>query len=128
MASTSTVRDRYSSEVLRLHGAGLSQRQIAARVGITRPMVQRIVNSADPSELSGSDDEVSEFRRELLEALDALWAENGNSFIKGGAVIPMLYRLENAETAFNAEYGLTGNHAVKAAKLRRMMAEGFLNG
>jgi transposase len=128
MASTSVKRDHNASEVVRLDAAGLSQRQIASRLGISRPMVQRILDSYDPGSSNGSDEEVSEFRKSLLDALDEVWAGNRDSFItRDGVVDPMLYRLEAAESAFNAEYGLTGRNAIKAAKLRRMMAEGCIN-
>lgn len=126
MAKTSAARDRKSAEVRRLAAAGVSQRQIAARLGISRPMVQRILDSYDPAGVDES--EVADFRRELIESLDAVWVTNGRSFLCGGVVDPMLYRLEAAENAFNAEYGLFGARAVQAARLRRMIAEGCLSG
>jgi len=127
MATTSVKRDQNTAEVWRLHAAGLSQRQIASRLHITRPMVQRILDSADDRPSIGSDDEVSEFRSELSDALVAVWEGNRGSWISNGVVDPMLYRLEAAENRFNSEYGLSGNRGVKAVKLRRMMAEGELN-
>jgi hypothetical protein len=129
MASTSADRDRNAREVRRLSAAGLSQRQIADRLNITRPMVQRILVSSDPAELNGSDDsDVDEFRGEVLAELrgTGTWRGQLHSFLLDGEVDPLLYQIEAAEVRFNSEYELTGRRAVKAAKLARMMGEGEL--
>jgi transcriptional regulator with XRE-family HTH domain len=116
MAVTSVIRDKNASDVWRLHDAGLSQRQIAERLRISRPMVQRILSVDDPIQYAASGD-VAEFRAELLTALD-----------QADGDLVFLRRLEAAEARFNAEYGLTGRGMVKAAQLRRMMAEGYVHG
>jgi predicted transcriptional regulator len=42
---------------MRLRAAGRSQRQIAEQLHISRPMVQRIIDSSDPNAFSGSEDD-----------------------------------------------------------------------
>ena len=55
MAVTSVQRDHNTADVMRLHASGVSQRAIASRLGISRPMVQRIIDSADDYPVIGSD-------------------------------------------------------------------------
>ena len=116
VASTSIDRDRKASEVRRLAAAGLSQRQIASRLGVTRPMVQRILASSDPVRTS-ADPDVDEFRREVTEVATEAFQDRNLDALK---------ILEGYESQFNDEYCLAGNRAVKIAKLRRMMLEGIL--
>jgi transcriptional regulator with XRE-family HTH domain len=113
VAKTSVSRDKNASEVLRLHDAGLSQRQIAARLGVSRSMVVRILDSGEPVQPAAYNPDVASFRAELLTALD----QAGD--------IAVVRQLEAYERQFNAEYGLSGAGAVKAARLRRMMFEGL---
>ena len=117
MAKTSVERDQVDFEVRRLANAGVSQRQIASRLGITRPMVQRILAKPDQRKDSVSDPEVASFRSEVTEAADTAFA-NGD--------LSQLQLLEECESEFNAEHGLQRPRAVQAAKLRRMMLKGAL--
>lgn len=75
MAVTSVTRDQKSAEVMRLHAAGLSQRAIAARVGISRPMVQRILDSSDPLAVAGLEDDPDGVIAEFDEMSDAAAAD-----------------------------------------------------
>jgi transcriptional regulator with XRE-family HTH domain len=120
MAATSVKRDKNTVEVMRLHAAGLSQRQIAARVGISRPMVQRILDSADPDTFNGSDED--ELRREIRQTLDIIWSENGGSFVCGNQVDPRVIELERTEDYMR----VNGIADIKSARLACMMAQGEL--
>jgi transcriptional regulator with XRE-family HTH domain len=120
MAATSVKRDQNTVEVMRLHAAGLSQRQIATRVGISRPMVQRILDSADEMPFSGSDE--AELRSEIRQELDTIFRENGKSFVRGTTVDPRVIMLEETEDYMRAN----GVADIKSAKLARMMAQGEL--
>ena len=116
MATTSVERDRKASEVRRLNAAGLSQRQIAARLGVTRPMVQRILASSDPVGTAG-DPDVDDFRREAGEIAAEAFQDRNMDALK---------ILEGYESQFNDEYELRPPKAVQVAKLRRMILEGIL--
>jgi transcriptional regulator with XRE-family HTH domain len=120
MAVTSGDRDRNAAEVRRLHAAGMSQRQIAQRLNISRPMVQRILETSDPVALNGSDE--AELRAEMRRELDAIWAENGGSFVHGNAVDPRVIELEKTEDYMRS----IGAADIKSARLARMMAQGEL--
>jgi transcriptional regulator with XRE-family HTH domain len=120
MAVTSGDRDRNAAEVRRLHAAGMSQRQIAQRLNISRPMVQRILETSDPVALNGSDE--AELRADMRRELDAIWAENGGSFVRGNQVDPRVIELEKTEDYMRS----IGAADIKSARLARMMAQGEL--
>lgn len=75
MASTSVTRDQNEAEVLRLHASGMPQRAIATRLGVSRPMVQRIINSSDGILPAGSDDDDGVYA-EFSELAKAAQSEN----------------------------------------------------
>lgn len=113
MAKASLDRHSKSSEVFRLDSSGLSQRQIAGRLGITRSMVQRILEKSDPVGSVGPD--VSKFRADMREVIDL--ADGDLSLLRGYARV---------EEQFNDQHGLKGMKRVLMATLALMMAEGAL--
>ena len=115
MAKTSLGRDSKAGEVFRLRSAGLSQRQIASQLGITRSMVQRILEKSGPDGSVGSDADESRFRADMREVIDL--AAGDESLLRGYVKV---------EERFNAEHGLTGAERVQMATLALMMAEGAL--
>jgi len=117
MAKTSVERDRVEPDVRRMDAEGLSQYQIATRLGISRPMVQRILATPDQRHGVASDPDIASFRSEVTDVARIAF-EDGD--------IDQLRLLEECETEFNAGYGLSAPNAVQAAKLRRMMLEDAL--
>lgn len=111
MSNASNQRKSVDSEVRRLDAAGMSQRLIAARLGISRPMVQRVLREPDPLPVSSG--EVEKFRADMREAIALA---DGN--------LSQLRELVKVEEHFSDQCGLTGVKRVQLATLHVVMIEG----
>jgi predicted transcriptional regulator len=109
MASTSVKRDQNEAEIRRLHGEGFSQRQIASHLGVTRPLVQRVLAKPGPPQPEAGDD-VEQLRLEIRRELGHL--RDAGGYYVNAAEVDRLYELE---CFANDDYGLADADRLRGA-------------
>ena len=71
LATESQERRQNETEIRFWASKGMSQRAIARRLGVSRPMVQRVLDKSGPLTLSGSDDDSPDDLGEVQSELNA---------------------------------------------------------